>query len=309
MWSLFILLYMVVIYKQRTDGTANNVSTTAKFSAFQSVRNIRAVNMKSFDKEINTPLSSEELSTGTHMGMDSHADTTCVNKHAFIESIVEGFTVDAIPFDKSIGKLTDLPIVNAVYAYDHPVEMTTHLLRFNHSIYVKDMDNALLCPNQAREHGIIVADVPKRLGHNESSTFPIITPELSCPLLPNGPTAYLLLRRPTTEELTNLYDNIIDITDDSGWNPYSDSQSKLQHISSFSSMNVYEIDDWLLNCHNRKISAVVVKPKHSLTPEYLSQIWHCGLETAKQTIAASTCPHYRNVVKGLTKRFNRLGTS
>ena len=303
MWSLFILLYMVSIYKQRTDGTANNVSTTAKFSAFQSVRNIRAVNMKSSDKDINTPLSSKELSTGTHMGMDSHADTTCVNKHAFIESIVEGFTVDAIPFDKSIGKLTDLPIVNAVYAYDHPVEMTTHLLHFNHSIYVRDMDNTLLCPNQARERGIIVADAPKRLDHNESSTFSIITPELSCPLLPNGPTAYLLLRRPTTEELTNLYDNIIDITDDSGWNPYSDSQSKLQHISSFSSMNAYEIDDWLLNCHNCKISAVVVKPKHSLTPEYLSQIWHCGLETAKQTIAASTCSHYRNVVKGLTKRF------
>ena len=266
------MLYVVVIYRQRSNGKINSISKAAKFSAFQSIRNIRAVNMQSFDKDINTPLSAEEFSTGTHMGIDSHADTTCVNKHAFIESIVEGFTVDAIPFDKSIGKLTDLPIVNAVYAYDHPVEMTTYLLRFNHAIYVKNMDNALLCPNQAREHGIIVDDVPTRLDHNGSSTFSIITPDLSCPLLSNGPTAYLLLRRPTTEELTNLYDNIIDITDDSGWNPYNDSQSKPQHISSFSTLNTSEIDDWLLNCHNRKISAVIVKPKNSLTPEYLSQI-------------------------------------
>ena len=43
------------------------------------------------------------------MEIDSNANTTGVNKHAYIESIVEGFTVDAIPFDDSIGKLNDLP--------------------------------------------------------------------------------------------------------------------------------------------------------------------------------------------------------
>ena len=41
--------------------------------------------MKSFGEDINTPLSVEELSTGTNMGIDSHADTTCVNKHVFID--------------------------------------------------------------------------------------------------------------------------------------------------------------------------------------------------------------------------------
>ena len=294
---------MVVIYKRKRNKSLIKNRATSKFSAFQSVRNIRAVNMKSFDKDINIPLSFEELSSGTNMGIDSHADTTCVNKHAFIESIVEGFTVDAIPFDKSIGKLTDLPIVNAIYAYDNQTDMTTHLLRFNQAIYVKHMDNALLCPNQAREHGIIVDDIPKRLDHNGSSTFSIITPNLSCILQSNGPTAYLPLRRPTTEELDNLYDDIIDITDDSGWDPYNDPQTKHKHVSSLSTLNNSEIDDLLLNYHNRKICAITIKPKNSLTPEYLSQIWHCGLETAKKTIEASTCSHYRNVVKGLTKRF------
>ena len=140
---------MVVGYKRGDNEESSNNNKSVKLRAFQSVRNIRVVNIKSFDKDINLPLSAEEVTSGTNMGIDSHADTTCVNKHAYIESIVEGFTVDAIPFDKSIGKLTDLPIVNAIYAYDHPTEMTTHLLRFNHAIYVKNMDNALLCPNQA----------------------------------------------------------------------------------------------------------------------------------------------------------------
>ena len=294
---------MVVGYKRGDDGESSNNNKSVKLRAFQSVRNIRAVNIKSFDKDINLPLSAEEVTSGTNMGIDSHADTTCVNKHAYIESIVEGFTVDAIPFDKSIGKLTDLPIVNAIYAYDHPTEMTTHLLRFNHAIYVKNMDNALLCPNQAREYGTIVDDVPKRLDHNGLSTFSIITSNLFCPLLCNGPNAYLPLRRPTNQELDDLYDATIDITDESGWDPYNDSKHVPQIISSFLTLDNNEIDDWLLECHNRKISAVIAKPRDRLTPEYLSQIWHCGLETARKTIEASTCSHYRKVVKGLTKRF------
>ena len=69
-----------------------------------------------------------ELIMGTRMGMDSHADTTCVNKHTYIESIIEGLTVNAIPFDSSIGKMSNLPIVNAIYAYGDPDSMHTILL-------------------------------------------------------------------------------------------------------------------------------------------------------------------------------------
>ena len=70
----------------------------------------------------------EELNSGTHMGMDSHADTTCVNKHAYIESIIEGLTVSAIPLDSSIGKMSNLPIINAIYAYNDPDLIHTILL-------------------------------------------------------------------------------------------------------------------------------------------------------------------------------------
>ena len=44
-------------------------------------------------------------------------------------------------------------------------------------------------------------------------------------------------------------------------------------------------------------------PKDILTPEYLAKLWKCGIETARKTIEAKTCCHYRNTVKGLTKRY------
>ena len=151
--------------------------TSATYAFRSTIRKIGKAVIGKHDHLINPDLNKAEMELGTRMGMDSHADTTCVNKHAYIESVIEGITVDAIPFDSSIGKMSDLPIVNAIYAYDDPDSLQTILLRFNNSIYIKDMKNALLCPNQARENGIIVNDIPIHLDHTNQSTFSIIAGE------------------------------------------------------------------------------------------------------------------------------------
>ena len=52
-------------------------------SAFQTTRKISQINVGAYDKDINPVLGTEEMKTGTKMGMDYHADTTCVNKQAF----------------------------------------------------------------------------------------------------------------------------------------------------------------------------------------------------------------------------------
>ena len=238
------------------------------------------------------------------MGMDSHADTTCVNKHAYIESIIEGLTVDAIPFDSSIGKMSNLPIANAIYAYDDPDSMETTLLRFNNAIYIKDMKNALLCPNQARENGVVVNDVPLHLDHTNQSTFSIITENKEFALEQYGPTAFIQLRRPTEEELEYLIP--VDITSEDEWDPYGNQNSGFT-FASLQSATVGEIDAWLLERPIRSMCAICAvnmsKPKDCLTPEYLSQIWQCGLEMARRTIEATTCKHYRHTSKGMTKRF------
>lgn len=172
---------MVARYNKTKKGQTNNVNTFHIFG-ITSTRNIKSLNIGAYDKEINQALSETELLKGTKMGMDSHTDTICVNEHAYIESIVEDMTVDAVPFDESIGRLSDLPIVNAIYAYNNPETMRTALLRFNNAIYIKGMDNALLCPNQAREHSIVIDDVPRYLDHTGNSTFSIIAGNTTFPL-------------------------------------------------------------------------------------------------------------------------------
>ena len=158
-------------------------------SAFQTTRKISQINVGAYDKDINPVLGTEEMKTGTNMGMDYHPNTACVKKHALIESVIEGLTVDAIPFDESIGKMSNIPIVHAIYAYDNPESLRTFLLRFNNAIYIKNMKNALLCPNQARKHDTIVDNVPLHLEHTGQSTFSVSTSEHSFHLQQHGPTA------------------------------------------------------------------------------------------------------------------------
>ena len=167
--------------------------------------------------------------------MDLHADTICVNKHAYIESFIEGLTVNAI--------MSNLPIVNAIYAYDDPDSMHTILLRFNNSIYIKDMKNALLCPNQARESGIIINDVPPHLDHTNQTTFSIITANHDLRLEQFGPTAFIQLRRPTDDELETLMP--IDITGEEEWDLYENNKPQ-QTFTSLQSFVNDDIYDWLL---------------------------------------------------------------
>ena len=136
---------------------------------FRSIRNVAQLSINTTG-DINPNLSSDEMKTGTRLGSDPHADTSCVNKHAYVESIIEGLTVDAIPFDARIGKLIDLPIVNAIFAVDNETTFETKLIRLNHSIYIQDMEHSLLYPNQTRAFGTIVDDVSRTL------TIPVIQP-------------------------------------------------------------------------------------------------------------------------------------
>ena len=144
--------------------------------------------MTTEDKTFNIPLSPDDMLLGTKLGIDSHADTCCVNKHAYIEMVVEGMTVDAIPFDLQLRKMSNLPIVHAIYAYDDTRTSRTTLIQLNNSIFIKDMDNALLCPNQAREYGTIIDDVPPHLDHTGSGTFSILSDDNEFQLQQHGPT-------------------------------------------------------------------------------------------------------------------------
>ena len=97
--------------------------------------------------------------------------------------------VDAVPLDKIIGKLSDLPIINSIYAYDNPNTFRTILLQINHAIYTKDMKHELLWPNQAREYSTIIDDIPPNLDHMGTDTFTIKAGDYNFPLEQYVPTA------------------------------------------------------------------------------------------------------------------------
>ena len=151
------------------------------------------MNIGTQDITINPIISSDEMHLGTRLGMNPHSNTSCVKKQAFIESIVEGMRVYSVPFDKIIGKLSDLLIVNAIYAHNNLDKFHTILLRINYVIYIKNMKHTLLQPNQAREYGNIIDDIHHHLDHTRTGTFTITYGDYDLPLEQYIPTAYIHL--------------------------------------------------------------------------------------------------------------------
>ena len=126
------------------------------------------------DITIDQIISPDEMHLGTRLKMDSHTDTRWDSKHTSIGSIVEGTRVDAVPFDESIGKLSDLLIINAMNAYEKTNTFCTILLQIKHAIYIKDIKYALMCPNQDLKNGTIIDDIPPPLDSKVTVTFTII---------------------------------------------------------------------------------------------------------------------------------------
>ena len=104
---------------------------------FTTVRSVYGLNIGTKYITINPILSPDDMHPVTCLGMYSHTDTICVNNHTFVKSIVEVIRVDAFPFDEIIGKLSDLPNVNSIYAYANCNKFRTIILRINHEIYIK----------------------------------------------------------------------------------------------------------------------------------------------------------------------------
>ena len=75
----------------------------------------------------------------TKTELDSHANMAVVGKSCFVFEKVEGRFCEVEPFDKSIGTLKRVPIVDAAIAYDCPFNMTTHILIIRDALYIPTM--------------------------------------------------------------------------------------------------------------------------------------------------------------------------
>ena len=166
-------------------------------------------------------LTPEEMFNGTRLGIDSWADTSCAGKHAYVESFVEGKTVNASGFSNALGSMKNLPIANVVYAYDKN-DGQTLLIENNNAIYLGDnMIDSLLNPIQAEENNVRIDIRPRRFYPSESNHCQSISfsDGTTLPLKYDGVLPYLPIRRPTPEELDTC--ERISLTPEFEWNPYS----------------------------------------------------------------------------------------
>eukprot|EP00980_Cylindrotheca_fusiformis_P023265 scaffold10303_cov90-Cylindrotheca_fusiformis.AAC.1 len=116
-----------------------------------------------------------------------------------------GEVISVKGFHERLPSLQDVKVVSAALAYDDPVTSQTYILFFHQALYFPDLKTNLINPDQLREKGITVNEVPllrlppdKRTIHSHSIVDEFTG--LHIPLKFNKPISYFHCRRPTAEE-------------------------------------------------------------------------------------------------------------
>jgi hypothetical protein len=134
--------------------------------------------------------------------LDSRADTCCAGS-TFKVIEYTGQICNVYPYCPKYKPRTDIPVVKAVTAYDHP-NGDTFILCLNQALNFGDKrPNSLLNQNQLRYNGIVVNDCPTFLSPNHESPHSIYFPDsdLHLPLSLNGCISYLPTRIPSECEI------------------------------------------------------------------------------------------------------------
>ena len=122
--------------------------------------------------------------------------------------------------------ISDVKIASVAVAYDCASTLTTYILFFHNVLYIPSMEVNLLCPDQMREHGIIVNDIPLlRIPPAERTIehHSIIEAQtgMHIPLEYNKPFSFFTVRKPTRNEVFDPVNYVhVTLTSELEWNPY-----------------------------------------------------------------------------------------
>ena len=138
--------------------------------------------------------------------LDSHADTCAFGRHAYVLQ-ESSQSVSVAGFHPDMKEIQDVKVVTAAVAYDCPWNMVTYILIFPQSLYFPQMNHNLLCPDQMRDFGLIVNDIPLlRIQPRERTIWhhSIVDggSNLHIPLQYDKPLSFFLCRKPTSNEVT-----------------------------------------------------------------------------------------------------------
>ena len=95
------------------------------------------------------------------LGLDTHADISCIGRDAHIISQYDGRKCTVYPFNESYNTMEGINIVNALIK-DQSVKGDKYILELNQCLdFTETMMHSILCTNQARHAGILINDVPR----------------------------------------------------------------------------------------------------------------------------------------------------
>jgi hypothetical protein len=242
-----------------------------------------------FCRHLNRVLSTVNVSSATysHAELDSHADTCAFGDSAFIvQDTLQSASVS--PFLRSLGSIADVRIVTAAIAYDCPDTFTTSILHFPQSLYIPDLENPLILPNQLQAHGIVVNDTPLFAllpNQRDDNLHCILSPEhsLRIPLKLDCVISYFQTRKPTIDEICDR-DRCVhtEMCSFQNWDPYADHFSDDENSLRSSISTTY-------NFPNRTINAAITgRRQGTITPQQLADRWRIGIETGKRTVENTT---------------------
>ena len=149
-----------------------------------------------------------------HIELDSHADTTVAGSNCVLLAYT-GRECDVTPYDSSYEPARGIPIVHAATAWQSQHTGQTYILVFNESLWMPQLPNTLVNPNQLRYFGTEVQDNPY-----SGSPLYIKTEDSSfgMELQSQGTTIFAHTFSPSQHELETC--PMIQLTSQHPWNPH-----------------------------------------------------------------------------------------
>lgn len=269
--------------------------------------------------------------------LDSHADTIVGGNNCVVLDTT-GRTVSVSPFSDEYKSLTDIPIATLATVYENPTSGDIHILILHEALYFGDrLSHTLICPNQLRNHGIIVDDIPRQF--DEESTHSIYVPDhdLRIQLELEGIISGFKSRQPSMAELEDI-NSYIELSSDIEWEPNSiqfeviedettaktkqKTRSRIEMIISEQSKQQRQIamacshhqaicDSYKLveveTIENDSLATIMAvrrgDPTSEISIENISQKWRIGTETAKRTMKVTTQFGVRSLKFPAQRRF------
>ena len=166
----------------------------------QTTQNFNIAKITSSRRRVAATYSTEDEKFSEVMGrieLDSHADTIVAGANCCILEYT-GRICDVSPYSDEYKPVTGVPIVKAATIWQSQYTGQEYLLILNEALWMPNLPNTLINPNQLRAHGTQVQDNPYS---GEPLFIQSHNKKFNMELLTNGTIIYANSRTPMNEDL------------------------------------------------------------------------------------------------------------